>query len=175
MLVFLYCLSLTSHSSHGWTGLSTSKSTTLCTTAYFFLEAWCKSFYSWENSRTDFRPLGILLTVYKFVFSFLREFISFICVLLLVLLPIETLEGRSWAVFSLFTSLHRILSMLLRTQEAFVIVGDRFTVLSMLPRVFQIAHSCSGVLYERPYYKFEHSRHSHQAFNRSDHNFPKCC
>ena len=145
MLVFLYRLSLTSHSSHEWTGLSTSKSTPLCTTAYFFLEAWRKSLYSWENSRTDFMPLGILLTVYKFVFSFLREFISFICVLLLVLLLIETLEGKSWAVFSFFASLHRILSMLLRTQEAFVIVGDQFTVLSMLPRVFQTAHSCSGM------------------------------
>ena len=40
-------------------------------------------------------PLGILLTVYKFMFSFLCEFISFICVLLLVLLLTETLEGRS--------------------------------------------------------------------------------
>lgn len=46
-------------------------------------------------SRTDFMPLGILLTVYKFVFSFLRALISFICVPLLVLLLIETLEGRS--------------------------------------------------------------------------------
>lgn len=114
MPVFL-CLSLTSYSSHEWTGWSTPKSTPLCATAYFFLEAWHRSLYSWENSRTDFMPLGILLTVYKFMFSFLCEFISFICVLLLVLLLVETLEGRSRTVFSFFAFSHRILSMLLRT------------------------------------------------------------
>ena len=115
MPALLCLLFLTSYPSHEWTGWSTPQvHSTLCHT-YFFLEAWCRSLYSWENSRTDFMPLGILLTVYKFMFSFLCEFISFICVLLLVLLLIETLEGRSWTVFSFFAFSHRILSMLFRT------------------------------------------------------------
>lgn len=111
-----YHLFITCHSSPKWAAPLPSLLHFMPQHSSLFLRAWLKSLCSWENPRIDFMPLGMLLTVYKFVFSILCWYIYFLFLCTLIFsLVIETLEGRSWAVFCFFPFSHSTLRMPLRT------------------------------------------------------------
>lgn len=99
-----------------WMGGHFQVCPTLCHSVLFSSSEPDSSLCSWENARIDFMPLGMLLTVNKFVLSTLCGFISFICALFYFHYWLRFLKARVELCFLfLFFFSHSILSMPLRT------------------------------------------------------------